>query len=165
MTMDSAFIIGLYDYNRWANRRFTDAAQLLAAEMFTRHLGGSYPSLRGTLVHIFGAEWVWLERWNGRSHPALPGEADFPDIATLCQAWTELQQRQRDFLDGLNDARLLEFISYVNFKGQRWAHPLWQQMLHVVNHSSYHRGQATNMFRQMNAEPVATDLLLYYEER
>jgi uncharacterized damage-inducible protein DinB len=33
----------------------------------------------------------------------------------------------------------------------------------VVNHSTYHRGQAASMLRQMGIAPAATDLLRYYD--
>ena len=56
----------LYDFNVWANHRTLDACSSLAPEQFTRDLGSSFRSLRDTLAHIYGAEWIWLERWQGR---------------------------------------------------------------------------------------------------
>jgi len=38
-------------------------------------------------------------------------------------------------------------------------------MVHVVNHSTYHRGQITTLLRQLGAEPVDTDFLVYYAEK
>jgi uncharacterized damage-inducible protein DinB len=38
-------------------------------------------------------------------------------------------------------------------------------MVHVVNHSSYHRGQVTTLLRQLGAQPVSTDFLEYYDEK
>jgi uncharacterized damage-inducible protein DinB len=35
-------------------------------------------------------------------------------------------------------------------------------MQHVVNHSSYHRGQVVTMLRQLGIQPPATDLIRYY---
>jgi uncharacterized damage-inducible protein DinB len=163
--MDTALISETYEYNRWADERFIAAAQRLPAEMFTRTLGGSYPSVRDTLAHIFGSAWIWMERWQGNSPARMPAGADFPDLGRLSREWAQLHRRQREFIARLDDAALQQPVSYINLKGQRFAYPLWQQMMHVVNHSSYHRGQVTNMFRQMNVEPVATDLLIYYDER
>ena len=62
----------LYDYNAWANRREMEAASALTTEQFTKPLGSSFSSVRDTLAHIFGAEWVWLERFQGRSPSSLP---------------------------------------------------------------------------------------------
>ncbi|HEX3470622.1 MAG TPA: DinB family protein, partial [Silvibacterium sp.] len=53
----------LYEYDRWANNRVLQAASALSAEEFTRELGGSFPSVRDTLVHIIGGGWIWLAYW------------------------------------------------------------------------------------------------------
>ena len=45
-----------------------------------------------------------------------------------------------------------------------WQYPLWREMCHVVNHSSYHRGQLTTMLRQLEMAPVPTDFLVYHDE-
>jgi len=52
-----------------------------------------------------------------------------------------------------------------NEKGQHYSYPLWQQMVHVVNHSSYHRGQITTLLHQLAAEAASADLLVYYDEK
>ncbi|MGC1300470.1 MAG: DinB family protein, partial [Alloacidobacterium sp.] len=54
----------LYEYDRWANNRVLQATSDLSAEQFTRDLGGSFRSVRDTLVHIIAAEWFWLAYWN-----------------------------------------------------------------------------------------------------
>src|SRR5690348_2472733 len=56
----------LYDYNAWANHRSLEAASALTAEKFLQPMGSSFGSVRDTLGHIFGAEWIWLERFQGR---------------------------------------------------------------------------------------------------
>jgi uncharacterized damage-inducible protein DinB len=50
----------LYDYNAWANHRSLDAAAALGAEQFVKPLGSSFSSVRDTLAHIWGSEWLWL---------------------------------------------------------------------------------------------------------
>jgi uncharacterized damage-inducible protein DinB len=68
------------------------------------------------------------------------------------------------FLGALSGERLLEVQEYRNLKGERCGYALWQQLCHVVNHSTYHRGQVITMLRQLDATPPATDLLVYYDE-
>ena len=63
----------LYDYNAWANHRSLDAAANLTSEQFTKPMGSSFWSVRDTLAHICGAEWIWLERFQGRSPASLAG--------------------------------------------------------------------------------------------
>jgi uncharacterized damage-inducible protein DinB len=154
----------LYRYNRWANGREFEAASRLAPEDFVRDLGSSYPSVRDTLLHLVWGEWIWLQRWKGTSPREVFEPADFPRVETLQARWSDLEVEQRTFLGELTTDRLHAIVSYVNLAGQRWQYPLWREMYHVVNHSSYHRGQVTTLLRQLGARPVETDYLVFHDE-
>ena len=155
----------LYDYNAWANRRELDAASALTAEQFTKPLGSSFSSVRDTLAHICGAEWIWLERFQGRSPASLPDTTQYKDLASLRAHWDELEARLLKFVRGLTQSDLDRVIEYKTLKFGVYKNPLWQSMQHVVNHGTYHRGQITTMLRQHGAQPVATDLMHFYRER
>ncbi len=153
----------LYLYNHWANQRTLASVAPLSAEQFTRGLGNSFGSVRDTVAHILGAEWIWLERWLGRSPKALLPASDFPTVDSLRQRWETVEQDRNRFLQTLTPVSLQQSISYINLRGQPFAYPLWQQMIHVTNHSTYHRGQVTTLLRQLGAEPQNTDFLSYYD--
>jgi len=155
----------LYDYNRWAGRRTLTVASTLASDDFLRPMGNSFSSVRDTLAHILGAEWIWLERWQGRSPKALLDPAAFPTAQSLESRWETVERDQLQFIEALAPQRLSEELPYINQKGQRYSYPLWQQLIHVVNHSSYHRGQVTTLLRQLGAEAVSTDFLAYFDEK
>ena len=154
----------LYDYNHWANQRVLSAMTPLTDDMFTRNMGNSFVSLRDTLAHILGAEWIWLERWLGRSPKALLNASDFPTLQALQRRWPAVRLDQDQYIQTLVPDRLNDDVSYTNTRGERYSYALWRQMLHVLNHSSYHRGQVTTLLRQMGAEPAGTDLLVYYDQ-
>jgi uncharacterized damage-inducible protein DinB len=155
----------LYDYNAWANRRSLDAASKLTPEQFTKPLGSSFPSVRDTLAHICGAEWIWLERFQGRSPASLPDTTQFADTASLGAHWTELEGRLLKFVRGLTQQDLKRVMEYKTLKFGVYSNPLWQSMQHLVNHGTYHRGQVTTMLRQLGAQPTLTDLMHFYRER
>jgi uncharacterized damage-inducible protein DinB len=155
----------VYDYNAWANRRSLDAAAPLTVEQFTRPLGSSFSSVRDTLAHIWGAEWIWMERFEGRSPASLPDVGQFHEISALRTRWREEEARltklaarvtQSD-LNGPHEYRTLKFGQYTN--------PLWLSMQHLVNHGTYHRGQITTLLRQVGAKPLSTDVIHFYRER
>ena len=154
----------LYDYNHWANQRVLSAMTPLTDDMFTRNMGNSFVSLRDTLAHILGAEWIWLERWLGRSPRALLSASDFPTLQAVERRWEAVRLDQNQYIQTLVPDRLNDDVSYTNTRGERYSYALWRQMLHVLNHSSYHRGQVTTLLRQMGAEPAGTDLLVYYDQ-
>jgi uncharacterized damage-inducible protein DinB len=155
----------LYDYNAWANHRSLDAAAALTAEQFTRPMGSSFGSVRNTLAHICGGEWVWLERFQGRSPAALPEASQYADLAVLRERWAEQEARLLSFVSKLTQEDLDRVMEYKTLKFGVYRNPLWQSMQHLVNHGTYHRGQVTTLLRQLGAQPILTDLMHYYRER
>jgi uncharacterized damage-inducible protein DinB len=135
----------------------------LRTEEFARQSAGSFPSVRDTLVHIMSAEWIWLRRWKGVSPRAMLEAAEFPNLAAVRTRWSEIETEQMAFVREVTDESLREIITYTNTRNQTWRYPLERMMQHLVNHSTYHRGQITNFLRQLGAQPVATDFLIYLD--
>jgi len=155
----------LYDFNAWANRRALAAAEKLTAEQFTRQMGSSFSSVRDTLAHIYGAEWIWLERFQGRSPAALPDVGQFQDLASLRAQWLRHEVLLLAFVQRLTPSELDREMEYKTLKFGVYHNPLWQSMQHLVNHGTYHRGQVTTLLRQLGAKPILTDLMHFYRER
>jgi uncharacterized damage-inducible protein DinB len=158
-------MLALYEYNAWADRRALQAAAALTPEQFTKQLGSSFSSVRDTLSHIYGVEWLWLERFQGRSPSAIPDDPGFADITKLQASWAAFEPTMLNFVRGLTPERLDAVMEYKTMKYGVYRNPLWQSMLHLVNHGTYHRGQVTTMLRQLGAQPVLTDLMHFYRER
>jgi uncharacterized damage-inducible protein DinB len=155
----------MLDYHYWARDRVFAALEPLTPEQYTKDLGSSFKSIRDTVTHIYGAEWVWYERWHGRTVRALPSD-QFADLTALRDMWTEHEQKMRAFVDGLTDADVDRVIEYTLFSGAAGATPIGQMVQHVVNHASYHRGQVTTMLRQLGAQPAKMmDMIAYYREK
>ena len=163
MTPDE--MCALYDFNAWANHRSLEAASALKPEEFTRTMGSSFSSVRDTLAHIYGAEWIWLERFQGRSPSNLPEPTQFADVTSLRERWLEHEAHLLKFVRGLSQTDLERVLEYKTLKYGVYKNPLWQSMQHVVNHGSYHRGQVTTLLRQLGAQPILTDLMHFYRER
>lgn len=155
----------LFQYNSWADRRLLDACGALTNEQFTRDLGSSFKSVRDTVAHLYGAEWVWNERFQGRSPSSLVGGAGFPDLASVRAKLEEMDQYFIDYVSKLSQQDLDRVIVYKTAGGQEFSNPLWQSLHQLTNHASYHRGQVTTMLRQLGVKPVSTDLIMYYREQ
>lgn len=150
----------LFEYNYWARDRQLEGRAALSQEQFERPLGSSFSSVRDTLAHLVGAEWVWLERWRGRSPRELPAAEEFPTLAAITERWRTVEQGVREYLTGLNEEALARPLIYRNLKGETWKYPLWRVLLHLVNHQTYHRGQVTTPLRQLGTRPAPVDLLI-----
>jgi uncharacterized damage-inducible protein DinB len=151
----------LFDYTEWANHLMLDAVQELTEEQRRHDFKISHGSIYGTIAHMAGAEWIWLERWHGISHSFIWKDVDFPQFSTLDTRWREIEARRRDFLNGLSEEEVQADLSYKNIKGEPFTLPLISQMQHVVNHATLHRGQVVGLIRQLGAQPPAVDLLYY----
>ena len=164
--MDIADFRTLYDYNSWANRRVLEACASLSTEQLTRHNDSSFPSVRDTLAHICGAEWIWLERWNGRVPTGgIPAATDYPDFETLRRRWTGIESDLLGYIASLKPADINRIVEFKSLAGIPFSQQLGHCLQHLANHSTYHRGQITTMLRQLGAKPTSTDLLLFYRER
>lgn len=156
----------LFAYTEWANDLAMEAAAKLSDENMRRDVGISHKSIFGTLLHMAGAEWIWLERWHGRS-PAkavawvLWTPESCPDLATLQGRWGEVIGGRTRFISELDEDRLAADLAYKLLSGDPCSMRLVDQMQHVANHATMHRGQIVGMIRQLGIEPPATDLLFY----
>ena len=155
----------LLEYTVWSNHAVVRAAATLTVEEFRRDLGSSHGGVRGTLTHMMGAEWIWLERWKGVSPPRMIDEGEFPDVAALSRRWKAIEDHRDAWVRALRDKALGEPIRYKTTEGKAYEAPLWQLIQHVVNHSTYHRGQIATLFRLLGVKPVPTDMVLWDRKR
>ena len=164
--MNSTDIRHSFDYTEWANELAMDAAAKLSDYNLRRDVGVSHKSIFGTLLHMAGAEWIWLERWNGRS-PAkdkawlLWTTDSCVDLAMLKERWLDLIDRRAQFIAELDEERLNTEMAFKLLSGDPSSMRLVDQMRHVANHATLHRGQIVGMIRQLGIEPPSTDLLFF----
>ena len=156
----------LFDYTEWANSLAMDAASKLSDENLRRDVGISHKSILGTLLHMAGAEWIWLERWHGQSPAKAEAWAMWTpescaDLATLNDRWMEVVEQRAQFMSALDEARLDAELPFKLLSGDPSSMRLVDQMRHVANYATMHRSQVVGMIRQRGIEPPSTDLLFY----
>lgn len=155
----------LFEYNSWANHRTLDSCNALSNEQFTRDLGSSFKSIRDTLAHTCDVEWLWLERFHGRSHPGMPPATNYPDLAALRARWEDVERDLNDFVAALSESDLTRSYEFKTTQGVPQAQPGWQMLQHLANHGTYHRGQIATMLRQLGSKAQGTDMIFFYRER
>jgi uncharacterized damage-inducible protein DinB len=113
-----------------------------------------------------GAEWIWLERWHGYSPAKAEAWASWTtascaDLPTLKERWRAVSDRRTQFVSELDEDRLAADLGFKLLSGDASSMPLVDQMQHVVNHATLHRGQVVGMIRQLGLDPPSTDLIFY----
>jgi uncharacterized damage-inducible protein DinB len=162
----------LYEYDRWANNKVLQAVSVLNPEQFMRDLGGASRSVRDALVHIIGGEWGWLTYWKEAypstaslaglwdRHDALFHPDAFTSVDTVRVKWVEIEKQQVEFVNSVTEEALRKMLPFTKTQLS-----LAHLMVHLANHSTYHRGQVALMMRQLNAAPLATDFHVFLVER
>jgi uncharacterized damage-inducible protein DinB len=162
--MTKSDIVTLFDYDAWATGRILEAVGALSDEQYAKNLGSSFESVQSTLVHIYGAGRLWLDRWLDRDDGSGL-KKEMLAVETFRSRWADLRKELGAFLESLTEEQLHSQHTYKDTKGRTHSQLLVQQMQHFVNHSTYHRGQVAAMLRQLGAQAVNTDLITYYRQK
>jgi uncharacterized damage-inducible protein DinB len=151
----------LFAYTRWADARVLGAAEKLAPEEIEREMGSSFSSVFKTLEHILAAQWVWLKRLNGISPSEMFDGHTCKSLFELRERWAINDLEWQALIETMNEDELTREIAYQNLAGEKLAFLQRDIMQHVANHSTYHRGQAVALMRQLGAQGVETDMIFF----
>jgi len=151
-------------YHKWATERVLSKCLELSADQLAQDLNVSFGSIYGTIAHLYQADSVWLNRLLGLPS-GTPADYSAPGCTfELRDAWLPVQDKILAFAEGLGEDEWQRELSYKTFSGVPYQTPIWQMVLHVVNHGTHHRGQLTAMLRQLSIKPENLDLIAYYRE-
>ena len=150
-------------YTAWASRRLVEAAAQLSPEQLSRDFQTADRSVLGTLAHVFAADRIWLARMLNEPIPTFLTDADYR-LSVLQNDWPALLERWQEWARGLTDESAGAMLSYER-QGTTYRQPVWQVVLHVVNHGTHHRGQVSGFLRTMGHTPPPLDLVAYHREQ
>ncbi len=159
------YLSTLIDYNYWANERILLAADRVSEAQFLAPARFSWGGLRGTLVHTLSAEWSWRLRWEGVSPTAPLDPADFSTVSAVRSRWRAEQAALREFAGKLTEPALAQTVKYRRMSGGASAEPLWQLMIHLVNHGTQHRAEAAALLTEYGHSPGDLDFVVFVRER
>jgi uncharacterized damage-inducible protein DinB len=154
----------LVAYNAWATNRIFEAVEALPEGEAMRDMKSSHRNIHGTLTHLVGAEKIWLSRMAGTPDKAMIKPADVPTVADVKATWEQTGFATAKFLGTMTDRKLQETFTMSTAKGEQFTHSFGQALQHVVNHSTYHRGQVITLMRQMGQTPPDTGMISFFRE-
>ena len=141
-------------YNLWANSIFIDYIKKLSNEQQQVVAASSFPSLYKTIVHMWEAERNWLKRLQLEENIPVGGglvTSLFDEVAA------NLLKESAGFIQWIERAtaeKIEHVIAYQNSKRVQFKQPVFQILLHVFNHETYHRGQLVSMFHQLQLNNI-----------
>ncbi len=155
--MNKNNLIEHLNYHYWATGRLLDACEGLSKETLERDIGGSFGSLFATLVHMYSAENIWLARWQEQEDPGFSETSAFSDVRHVRNEW---QLKGEDVMAFVKTQDAEQTMTAAGHQ-----HALWEMVLHMIDHSSFHRGQIINMLRNEGKTPPQTNFIHYLREK
>ena len=158
--------IQLASYNIWANNLLLDAIGQLSPELQNKEVSSSFPSLYQTVLHVWNAESIWWQRLKLQERIIPPAENFTGSFNELTHQVISLDKRWSDWINNVQEHMLQHVFLYQNSKREQFKQPVFQMLLHLFNHGTYHRGQLVTMMRELNVTKIpATDFIIWSRKR
>ena len=152
-------------YNAWANKLMFDAVAALPSGEAEKERKSLFRNMVHSLNHNYVIDRIWQAHLEGRDHGyETRNTKDHPPLAELWRLQQEIDAWYIAWSDRLSDAALDEQVRFTLIGGNQGVMTRGEILLHVVNHTSYHRGFVADLFFQVPARPPTTDLPVYLRE-
>ena len=150
-------------YNLWANENLIILFRSLDDALMSEHVESSFPSIRKTLLHIWDAESLWLERLHGHSPTDFPSKNFVGSNKDVFEGLLNTSQKLVQFVEDKPAIFFRDKCTFSLISLQTEMTQLVREMIqHTFNHSTFHRGQLITMCRQLNISPIPrTDYIIY----
>jgi uncharacterized damage-inducible protein DinB len=157
-------IVALFAYDRWANRKALDACRKLTAEQYVAEPVPGWSSVRSTIYHIALATEFNLRTLAGGSDDRIPTEAELVTVDDVAQLLERAYHRFEELRPTLTPERLNTVLT-LRAVGRTFTLPRWAILRHIVNHSTYHRGQVASKLKRFGIEQPNTDFFWWVIEQ
>jgi uncharacterized damage-inducible protein DinB len=149
-------------YSIWASQKIMDILVSLPADQQLALLPSSFTSLYKTVLHMWDAESIWWQRMKLHERIIRPSDNFKGSMKDVSDGLINQSKQWEDWIASASELSIEHVFQYQTTEGQQFKQPVWQMLLHVFNHGSYHRGQLINMLRQLGVEKLpATDFIIW----
>jgi uncharacterized damage-inducible protein DinB len=153
-------------YNVWANHRITFHILQMGEATWMQQTPSSFDNLYKTILHIWDAESGWWQRMRNHEKVIMPSANFDPSMRDACNGLMHQSMQWEQFIeDNLSEEILNGNLYYHNTKGDSFSQPVFQIVLHVFNHSTYHRGQLITMMRALGEKQLPQTDFIHYARR
>lgn len=153
-------------YNLWANTQFALVVRGITPSYFDREVESSFSSIRATINHIRSAEQIWTSRLQGAPLHHWPPYNEGETPKEVADAWLQGSQALGLYISQINNEAFGKEYAYKDMKGNPHTDVLGNILMHVFNHSTFHRGQLVTLFRQSGIQTIPrTDYIVYAREK
>jgi uncharacterized damage-inducible protein DinB len=161
--MNKKFFLELADYNIWANNNAISWLNQIDDEQWKQVVTSSFSSLQQTVMHVASAEKVWIDFWNRVPDPKFLSVEFKGTKNELIEIWKQSSAGLKNFIEKYPEENFTQPITFKWPGGGEGQMEFSQTFSHIINHSTYHRGQLVTILRQLGFTKLSsTDLATYY---
>jgi len=155
-------LLQLSGYNTWANQQLIDLIQQLPEEKQTQTVASSFNSLLKTAVHMLDSESVWWQRLKLSERIIVPSETFNGNFKAAAYQLLQQNRQWTEWITNSQEHMFQHEFMYMNSKKEQFKQPVYQVLVHVFNHGTYHRGQLVTMLRQLGIDKIPqTDYIVW----
>ncbi len=152
-------------YNAWANKLVFDAVAKLPDGEATKRRRSLFKNFVHTLNHNYVIDLIFQAHLEGRDHGfTVRNTAEYPPLYQLWQAQVAVDNWYIAWSDRITDAELDKKVAFTFVGGGQGVMTRAEMVLHVVNHTTYHRGFVADLFYRVPAQPPTTDLTVFLRD-
>jgi uncharacterized damage-inducible protein DinB len=154
----------LFAFNRWANAKMLDACRKLTAEQYGAEPVPGWGSVRSTVYHIAVVTDGWLRALADDPDQSFPPEAEVQTPDDAARILERADRTLSSLLSALTPEQLTTPRTFSR-RGRTAVLPPWMVLRHVVNHTTYHRGQVASKLKRFGIQQPETDLVYWAFEQ
>lgn len=153
-------------YNLWANKIILDKSAQLSKEILCQETDSSFGSIYKSFVHLMDVESIWWQRLKLQEHVQLPEKDTDENFNELLKKLLALSKQWNDWVNDANEKNLTHVFGYQNTKKEFFKQPVYEMLLHLFNHQTFHRGQIITLLRQNGIDKIpATDFIIFSRKK
>ncbi|MEZ2445857.1 DinB family protein [Chitinophaga sp. RCC_12] len=161
--MNKKYFITLADYNTWADNIAMGWLNQIDDEQWNQAIISSFSSIQQTAIHIASAEKIWVDFWRKVPDPVYLSAGFKGTKNDLIEIWGKASAGLRNFIAEYPEESYLQKVSLKKPNGEEDQMEFVQTFPHIINHSTFHRGQLVTMLRQVGFTKLSsTDLFTFY---
>ncbi|MBW8685684.1 DinB family protein [Chitinophaga rhizophila] len=158
-----SYFLKLAQYNLWANSKIFAWLDQIDDTQWETKITSSFSSIRETATHIASAEKIWVDFWTKAMKPVYLSAQFSGSKTELIYIWQQASNDLKSFIENYQESELERPVSFIYPNGTEGQMKFWQTFSHIINHSTYHRGQLVTLLRSSGFTGLSSlDLATYY---
>jgi uncharacterized damage-inducible protein DinB len=146
--MNKKYILELADYTIWANQIAIQWLNQINDEQWKQAIPSSFSSVEKTAIHMTSAQKIWIDYWRNVPNPVFLSAGFEGTKHDLIQIWQKTSADLKNFIETYPEENYLRQVTFKWPRGGEGSMEFWQSFSHMINHTTYHRGQLVTLLRQ-----------------